>query len=52
MSASVVWAPPAALVESANLTRLMRRLGCPDYQALHRLSVADPETFWPAVIAQ
>jgi acetyl-CoA synthetase len=50
MSGNVVWDPPAELVESANLTRLMRRLGCADYHELHRLSVDDPEAFWPQVI--
>jgi acetyl-CoA synthetase len=46
----VIWSPPADLVEHANLTRLMRRLGCADYHELHRCSVADPERFWPAVV--
>ncbi|MFL6033514.1 MAG: AMP-binding protein [Gaiellaceae bacterium] len=46
----VIWSPPAELVEHANLTRLMRRLGCADYHELHRYSVEDPERFWPAVV--
>jgi acetyl-CoA synthetase len=46
----VIWSPPADLVEHANLTRLMRRLGCADFHELHRRSVADPERFWPAVV--
>ena len=32
------------------MTRLARRLGCADYHELHRLSVDDPEMFWPAVV--
>ena len=46
----VIWSPGEAFVESANLTRLMRRLACDDYHALHRLSVDDPERFWPEAI--
>jgi acetyl-CoA synthetase len=48
--AEIVWEPTAERVEAANLTRLMRKLGCADYAELHRLSVADPEGFWPTVI--
>ena len=29
----------------------MRRLGCGDYHELHRVSVEDPERFWPEVVA-
>src|SRR5262245_43811653 len=50
MPDNVVWTPPPALVESARLTRLMRRLDCADYHALHRLSVEEPDAFWPAVV--
>src|SRR5713226_189902 len=28
----------------------MRRLGCTDYRELHRVSVEEPERFWPALI--
>ncbi|HEX9381536.1 MAG TPA: AMP-binding protein [Gaiellaceae bacterium] len=45
-----VWTPSADEVESANLTRLARRLGVERYGELHRLSVEEPERFWPAVI--
>jgi acetyl-CoA synthetase len=45
-----VWEPSAEFVEQANLTRLLRRLGVDDYAAAHRLSVEDPERFWPAVV--
>ena len=43
------WRPSAAQLESANVTRLARALGCEDYAALHRLSVDEPERFWRAV---
>jgi acetyl-CoA synthetase len=46
----VVWSPSPELVERANITRLMRRLGCADFHELHHLSVDDPERFWPEVI--
>jgi acetyl-CoA synthetase len=45
-----VWTPSDAVRQRANVTRLMRRLGVPDYHALHRLSVDDPDRFWPEVI--
>ena len=45
-----IWAPPADLVEEANVTRLGRRLGAADFHELHRISVEEPERFWPAVI--
>ena len=49
--AEVVWTPSAERVERANLTRLIRRLGCADYHELHRISVEDPERFWPELVA-
>ncbi len=45
-----VWTPSSEFAEQANLTRLMRWLGCADYHELHRLSLDDPERFWPALI--
>jgi acetyl-CoA synthetase len=45
-----VWEPTTERFESANVVRLWRRLGCESYHELHRLSVEDPERFWPAVI--
>src|SRR6266567_2516377 len=45
-----IWSPIREDVESANVTRLARRLGVEHYRDLHRLSVEDPERFWPAVI--
>jgi acetyl-CoA synthetase len=46
-----VWSPDAEQVEQANLTRLMRRLGCARYRELHRVSVEEPGRFWPEVVA-
>ena len=51
MDARYVWRPDPELVERANLTRLMRRLGCRDFHELHALSIEDPELFWPELVA-
>jgi acetyl-CoA synthetase len=45
-----VWEPSRERIERANVTGLMRRLGCADYHELHRLSIEDPERFWPVVV--
>src|SRR6188508_251131 len=45
-----VWEPSAERVEQANVVRLWRKLGCESYHELHRVSVEDPERFWPALI--
>ncbi len=45
-----IWRPSPELVEQANVTRLAHRLGAPDYRTLHRISVEEPERFWPAVV--
>jgi acetyl-CoA synthetase len=45
-----VWEPSAERVETSNVTRLGRRLGVERYADLHRISVEEPERFWPAVI--
>jgi acetyl-CoA synthetase len=45
-----VWEPSPERVEQANVVRLWRRLGCDSYHELHRVSIEDPERFWPAVI--
>ncbi|HXY84791.1 MAG TPA: AMP-binding protein, partial [Gaiellaceae bacterium] len=46
-----VWWPSDEVRERANVTRLMRRLGVDRYHELHRVSVDDPDRFWPEVIA-
>jgi acetyl-CoA synthetase len=48
--ADFVWTPTPEQVESANVTRLARRLGVERYHDLHRISIEEPERFWPAVI--
>ena len=45
-----VWTPTREQVEQANVSRLQRKLGCADYHDLHRISVDDPERFWPAIV--
>ncbi|MCW2975393.1 MAG: AMP-dependent synthetase and ligase, partial [Actinomycetia bacterium] len=50
MADGFIWRPSAELVEQANVTRLARVLGAADYDELHRISVEEPDRFWPAVI--
>ncbi len=51
MSASeFVWQPSPDLIERANLTRLQRALGASDYHELHRISIEEPDRFWPTLI--
>src|SRR5262249_30279293 len=45
-----IWQPPPELVERANVTRLQRRLGAASYHELHRISVEEPDRFWPELI--
>src|SRR5213592_2933001 len=45
-----IWSPSPEEVESANVTRLARSLGVERYHDLHRISIEQPERFWPAVI--
>jgi acetyl-CoA synthetase len=46
----VVWTPSRERIESANVARLMRRFGCETFMELHRVSVHEPERFWPEVV--
>jgi acetyl-CoA synthetase len=46
----VIWRPDEAVLERANVVRLMRRLGVDDYWELQRRSAEDPDWFWPAVV--
>ena len=46
-----VWYPPPELVAAANVSRLQRRLGAASYADLHRISVEEPDRFWPEVVA-
>ena len=50
MDDGFIWRPPPELVERANVTRLARRLGAGGYRELHRISIEEPERFWPAVV--
>jgi acetyl-CoA synthetase len=43
------WAPSEEQLDSANVVRLARSLGCDDYHELHRVSVEEPERFWATV---
>ena len=45
-----IWSPSPERVEEANLTRLMRRLGAADYRELHRISIEEPDRFWPVLV--
>ena len=45
-----IWEPTPERVEQANLTRLRRALRAADYAELHRISLEEPDRFWPAVI--
>jgi acetyl-CoA synthetase len=47
---SFVWEPSPERFEEANVVRLWRKLGCDGYHELHRLSIEEPERFWPALI--
>ena len=50
MRGGFIWEPTPELVEQANVTRLARRLGADGYRELHRISIDEPERFWPAVV--
>lgn len=45
-----IWEPTPERIERANLTRLARLLGANGYAELHRISIEDPDRFWPTVI--
>ncbi|MEX2211948.1 MAG: AMP-binding protein [Gaiellaceae bacterium] len=49
--AEVVWTPDGERLASANLTRLMGRLGVERYADLHRISIDEPERFWRELVA-
>jgi acetyl-CoA synthetase len=48
--ADVVWTPDEAVLERANVVRLMRAHGCATYRDLVARSIAEPEWFWPAAV--
>lgn len=45
------WTPTDETKLQTNVFRLQRRLGCADYDELHRVSVEEPERFWREVVA-
>src|SRR5262249_33600274 len=45
------WMPTDEVVEYANVTRLIRRAGVKSYGELLERSQAEPEWFWPLVVA-
>lgn len=51
-SGAPLWRPSARAIEAATLTRLARRLGVADYDALYRLSIASPARYWEAVMQE
>jgi acetyl-CoA synthetase len=48
--APYVWTPSEEYVERARVSKLARRLECASYHDLHRVSVEEPERFWPEVV--
>jgi acetyl-CoA synthetase len=46
----IVWTPSPEQIEQANVTRLMRRLGCSSHRELHRFSLAEPDRFWREIV--
>lgn len=48
---AAVWHPDLDVIERSRLAQAMRRWGYDSLEALHRVSVDDPEWFWPAAMA-
>ncbi len=48
--AEVVWTPDDAVLERANVVRLMRKHGLAGYRELVARSIEEPEWFWPAAV--
>jgi acetyl-CoA synthetase len=44
------WYPNAEQVASANVTKLMARLGVADYEELYRFSIRQPDAYWAAIL--
>jgi acetoacetyl-CoA synthetase len=45
----LLWTPSPERVARTRMARFAERLGCDGYEALHDLSVTDPDAFWPAL---
>lgn len=46
---SPLWTPSPERVAATNLRAVLERTGLAGYEALHRHSIAEPESFWPLV---
>ena len=46
------WEPDDRVIDRANVTDAMRRLGFEDFQALHQWSITEPDAFWQFVIGE
>ena len=46
-----MWTPTPPQLATANVSRLAQLLDCDDYEALHTTSIAEPDRFWRAVVA-
>ncbi len=47
-----VWQPGQRELQNAGIVQLMRALGVPTYEELLRVSVAEPERYWSAVMRE
>ena len=45
-----VWEPTQDFLAQSNLIRLIQRFGVDNYSELHRISIEEPERFWPEMI--
>jgi acetyl-CoA synthetase len=46
---SEVWQPPQEIIERAQVTKLIRQLGLPNYDALYQFSIENPAAYWQEV---
>ncbi len=47
---TAIWTPSPEQVASANVSRIIERLGVKDYDALYRLSIERPADYWRAIL--
>ncbi|MDP3676622.1 MAG: AMP-binding protein [Novosphingobium sp.] len=52
LTSTGVWEPDAVTAEQSNVAALIGELGLGDYDALYRLSIEEPDTYWRAVLAR
>lgn len=50
MERSTTWTPTDADIAAAQVTALAKRLDLPDYDAVYRYSLAEPERYWREVL--